>query len=118
MDGDGTVSRILEHEVHRPNGIAVSPDDQWLYVADNVNTGPQAEGGNRKLWRFRLRADGSLDKASQQLMFDWGSDRGPDGMAIDQQGRLYVAAGFNFPNPPRGNGRPLQGGCLRDLAAW
>jgi gluconolactonase len=34
-------------------------------------------------------------------MFDWGGDRGPDGMVLDTEGRLYVAAGFNFPSPPR-----------------
>ena len=33
-------------------------------------------------------------------MFDWGSDRGPDGMAIDRAGRLYVTAGLNYAAPP------------------
>ncbi len=100
IDEDGKVTRIIAHEVDRPNGLAVSPDDRYLYVADNVNSGPRAQGGNRKLWRFDLREDGTVDPASRRQIFDWGTDRGPDGMAIDQQGRLYVAAGFNFPNPP------------------
>jgi gluconolactonase len=100
IDAPGEIVRVIKHEVHRPNGIAISPDGRYLYVADNVNTGPQAVDGNRKLWRFDRRDDGSVDVASQKLMFDWGTDRGPDGMAIDQQGRLYVTAGFNFPNPP------------------
>ncbi len=100
IDGDGQIERIISHEVDRPNGLAISPDQRYLYVGDNVNTGPRAEGGNRKLWRFELQDDGSIVRASQRLLFDWGHDRGPDGMAIDQQGRLYVAAGFNFPNLP------------------
>ncbi len=100
IDDAGRVERIITHEVDRPNGIAVSAGDRYLYVADNVNDGPRGEGGNRKLWRFDLLADGSVNAGSRKLLFDWGTDRGPDGMALDMQGRLYVAAGFNFPKPP------------------
>lgn len=101
IDPDGSIARIITHEVHRPNGIAFSPDEKFLYVADNVNDGPhEGLGGNRKLWRFDLRPDGSIDPHSRKLLFDWGTDRGPDGMAIDAAGRLFVAAGFNFPKPP------------------
>lgn len=100
IDGVGKVVRVIAHEVDRPNGLAISPDGRHLYVADNVNDGPRGLGGNRKLWRFKLNEDGSVDVESRKLMFDWQTDRGPDGMAIDQDGRLYVAAGFNFPKPP------------------
>ncbi|MBC8289368.1 MAG: SMP-30/gluconolactonase/LRE family protein [Planctomycetes bacterium] len=97
IDAPGKVTRILTHEVQRPNGIAISPDENWLFVADNMNDGA---GNNRKLWRFQRNSDGSVDAKSRKLLFDWGNERGPDGMAIDKQGRLYVTAGFNFPNPP------------------
>jgi gluconolactonase len=100
IDDVGRVQRIIAHEVDRPNGILVSPDDRYLYVADNVNSGPRAQGGNRKLWRFNLREDGTVDLGSRTMLFDWGTDRGPDGMAIDVQGRLYVTAGFNRAAPP------------------
>jgi len=100
IDRDGSITRIITHEVDRPNGIALSPDEKFLYVADNVNDGPRGLGGNRKLWRFDLRRDGTIDPDSRRLLFDWGTDRGPDGMAIDTEGRLFVAAGFNFPKPP------------------
>jgi len=97
IDDVGKVSRILSREIQRPNGIAISPDQKFLYVADNKNDNPT---DNRKLWRFNLKPDGSVDAASQKLLFDWGTDRGPDGMAIDSQERLYVTAGFNHPEPP------------------
>jgi sugar lactone lactonase YvrE len=97
IDPDGTVARIITHEVDRPNGVLVSTDDRFLYVADNNN---DTVGGARKLWRFRLQSDGTVDAGSRTLLFDWGTDRGPDGMVADQQGRLYVAAGLNRPNPP------------------
>jgi len=100
IDGPGQVSRIITHEVDRPNGLAVSPGDRYLYVADNVNDGPRGPGGNRKLWRFDLRSDGTIDAGSRTEIFDWGTDRGPDGLVLDTEGRLYVAAGFNFPKPP------------------
>ena len=76
IDAPGKVSRILAHEVQRPNGIAISPDEQWLYVADNMNDAPD---NNRRLWRFHLNPDGSVDPQSRKLLFDWGNERGPDG---------------------------------------
>ncbi len=100
IDADGKVARVITHEVDRPNGILVSPDDEYLFVADNVNDGPSGLGGNRKLWRFDLNADGTVDPKSRKLLFDWGTDRGPDGFCQDTEGRLYVTAGFNHPKPP------------------
>jgi gluconolactonase len=97
IDAPGKIARVISHEVDRPNGIAVSPHGRYLFVADNNN---DDDKGNRKLWRFDLNEDGSVNPKSRQLLFDWGTDRGPDGMAVDQEGRLYVTAGLNFPNPP------------------
>jgi gluconolactonase len=91
------VTRIIGRELERPNGVLVSPDDRFLYVADNNNN---TRGGARQLVRFDLRKDGTVDLPSKKLLFDWGKGRGPDGVKQDQQGRLYVAAGLNKPNPP------------------
>ncbi len=97
IDPDGKVTRIITHEVDRPNGLVVTPDDRVLYVADNNNNDV---GGARKLWRFTLQPDGSGDLLSQWLVYDWGTSRGPDGMVLDTAGRLYVAGGTNKPNLP------------------
>jgi len=97
IDADGRVSRIITHEVDRPNGLIVTPDDRYLYVADNNNN---ELGGARKLWRFELRQDGTVDLRGQKLIYDWQSSRGPDGMKLDQQGRLYVAGGLNTSRAP------------------
>ena len=92
VDAPGKVARIITHEVDRPNGILVTPDDRYLYVADNNNNNV---GGARKLWRFGLNSDGSVDPASRKLIFDWRDGCGPDGVKQDRKGRLYVAAGLN-----------------------
>jgi gluconolactonase len=96
IDSPGKVTRIITHEVDRPNGILVSPNDEFLYVADNNNNDA---GGARKLWRFDLRPDGAVDPASRKLIFDWEDGRGPDGLKMDTRGRLYVAGGRNKATP-------------------
>ena len=97
IDPDGKVTRVIGREVERPNGVLVSADDKYLFVADNNNN---AKDGARKLWRFDLKADGTVDLKSQKLLYDWGKGRGPDGLKQDEKGRLYVAGGLNKPNPP------------------
>ncbi len=76
-------------------------------MADNNNN---AVGGARKLWRFELRADGTVDPATRRLLFDWGTGRGPDGMVQDTEGRLYVAGGLNKPRPPAETASRYKGG--------
>jgi gluconolactonase len=93
--------------VDRPNGVLVSPDDKHLFVADNNNN---VAGAARKLWRFELHADGTVDRGSRKLIFDWKSGRGPDGIKIDQKNRLYVAGGLNKANPPYETADEFKGG--------
>ena len=95
IDLDGKVSRVLGREVDRANGVLVSADDKYLYVADNNNNTPG--GGARALWRFDLN-DGEVDAKSKKLIYNWGKGRGPDGLKQDVDGRLYVAAGVNKAN--------------------
>ncbi len=106
IDTDGKVSRVIGREVERANGVLVSADDKYLFVADNNND----KGGARKLWRFDLKADGSVDPKSQKLLYDWKLGRGPDGIKQDSKGRLYVAGGLNKPNPPAEPATDVKGG--------
>jgi gluconolactonase len=101
------VARVIGREVERANGVLVSPDDRYLYVADNNN---DTKNGARKLWRFELWRDGSVELPSKKLIYDWGQGRGPDGLKQDEKGRFYVAAGLNKPNPPFEPDKDVKGG--------
>jgi gluconolactonase len=107
IDSDNKVTRIIGRVLDRPNGVLVSTDDRYLFVADNNNS---ALEGARKLWRFDLQADGTVDFASKKLLYDWGAGRGPDGIKQDRKGRLYVAGGLNKPNPPAEPATDMKGG--------
>lgn len=63
-----------------PNGIALSEDGRILFVA--------MTRGNQ-VWRAPLLADGSISKMGAFQTF-FGSS-GPDGLALDRDGRLVVA---------------------------
>ena len=90
IDPDGTVARILtEPEVVRPNGIVISPDDTTLYVIETE----QQEGGARMIRAFDLAPDGAA--SNSRVFYDFYPGRGGDGMTIDSDGNLYVAAGLN-----------------------
>ena len=97
VDADAQVHRILGREVERANGVLVTANDKYLVVADNNN---DTLGGARKLWRFDLKSDGTVDTKSARVLFDWGQGRGPDGVKQDVKGNLYVAGGLNRSNPP------------------
>lgn len=76
--------QLLIKDLTRPNGIAFSPDEKYLYVN---NSEP------KKLWlRYTVKADGTL--ADEKLLLDATSDPrvgAPDGMKVDQRGNLYSA---------------------------
>jgi gluconolactonase len=84
----GGAVTLATRDVQRPNGILVSADGRWVYVADN-HSDPK---GNHHLLRFRAGADGAL--VDRRVMFDIGPDRrGIDGMTLDLEGNIYATAG-------------------------
>jgi len=74
--------QLVAKDLPRPNGIAFSPDEKYLYVD---NSEPQ------KLWmRYRVEKDGSLTEG--KVFYDATSDTrpgGPDGMKVDRLGNVY-----------------------------
>lgn len=76
---DGTLDCVLNN-VPSPNGVVVHPNQQVVFVA--------ATRANA-VWRVPLLADGSAVKVGTFVQLSGGV--GPDGLAIDEQGRLAVA---------------------------
>lgn len=75
----GTNSAVLvEGSLAKPNGIALSPDEQTLYVGSSGN----------EIWKYRVQADGSLDGRTK-----FAETGASDGMTVDCAGNLYVASG-------------------------
>jgi gluconolactonase len=76
--------QLLISDLPRPNGIAFSPGEKYLYV-DNSEP--------KKIWmRYRVLPDGTL--ADPKLLYDATSDPrpgGPDGMKVDVEGNIYSA---------------------------
>jgi gluconolactonase len=82
---DGRVT-LLTREMTRPNGIAFSPDEKTLYVAQSDPA--------RAVWMaFPVRADGTLGRgrvfADSTAMV--GQVPGlPDGLKVDREGNLFA----------------------------
>ena len=90
VDPDSTIERILtEPEIVRPNGIVISPDDRTLYL---IETHP-GEGGARMIRAYDLSEAGSV--SNMRVFHDFYPGRSGDGMTIDSEGNLYVAAGLH-----------------------
>lgn len=94
IDTDGTVVEVT-HEVETPNGIAISPDQKTLYLADHnpgsddiVNQKFEKKGA-MKIYAFPLDGDG-LVKGPRQTIVDFGAEDGCDGMTLDVKGNLYL----------------------------
>ena len=68
-----------------PNGLVLNEHEDVLYVA--------MTRGN-SVWRLPLMADGSVSKVGVFVQLSGGLS-GPDGMALDQQGGLWVAHAGN-----------------------
>jgi gluconolactonase len=77
---------LLTKEMTRPNGIAFSPDERILYVA-------QSDSSNAIVKAFGVKSDGTL--APGRVLYDLTELMGklpgaPDGLKVDQQGNLFA----------------------------
>jgi gluconolactonase len=77
----GTMSLIVDDMV-RPNGLAFSPTENILYVADSRR---------RHVRAYDLLPNGTLAKETSRVFVDLGGSEpgAPDGIKVDTQGNLY-----------------------------
>jgi gluconolactonase len=80
---DDAKLQLLIKDLTRPNGIAFSPDEKYLYIA--------VSDPAHKVWmRYDVKPDGTV--ANGRVFFDATSSTGPgapDGIKVDRQGNLY-----------------------------
>ncbi|MBO9622946.1 MAG: SMP-30/gluconolactonase/LRE family protein [Sphingomonas sp.] len=102
LDRRGKLHLVAE-DIRRPNGVALSPDEKTVYVANTAG---------ESLIAFAVKPDGSLgerhDFAKLAGFKQEGNSAssGADGITVDEAGRVYVAtnAGIEVFSP---EGQPL-----------
>jgi gluconolactonase len=73
--------QLIISDLPRPNGIAFSPDEKVLYIADS---------GDKVWMRYTVQPDGSVSDG--KLLLDAKTDKtpgGPDGIRVDKKGNIY-----------------------------
>jgi gluconolactonase len=73
--------QLIIKDLPRPNGIAFSPDEKTLYIADS----------GKKMWmRYPVKADGTVGEGV--VLLDASGEKepgGPDGIRVDKNGNIY-----------------------------
>jgi gluconolactonase len=88
LDRKGTVHLIAD-DIRRPNGVALSPDEKTVYVANTAG---------EYLLAWTVQPDGSLTARRDFLKLagfkttPTGPTSGADGIVVDQDGRVYVTS--------------------------
>jgi gluconolactonase len=80
---NGQIHLITTGQLEHPNGIAVSPDEKFLYINDSAK---------RQVWRFEIQPDDTA--INGRLWLNMSSDKAagvPDGMRVDKKGNVYDA---------------------------
>ncbi len=110
-DEDWSVERMTT-DTTNPNGLALSPDESTLYVAQSEF----GEGKPRELRAYPVAADeggpsgargGSSDEQREsdgalgecRVLHDFGPHRGVDGMCLDEDGNVVATAGWEESGP-------------------
>jgi gluconolactonase len=84
----GDVSRVVS-DMARPNGLAFSPDEKFLYIADTGAT--HQENGPRLIRRFAVAANGKGLKGGE--IFAESTAGLFDGFRVDWKGRIWTSTG-------------------------
>ncbi len=82
VTGDPTAPQIVTDEIYRPNGLCFNKDETVLYVSDSSQK-------HHLVYKLDMQPD---DTAINREVFAVIPQGVPDGMRLDTEDRLYVAA--------------------------
>jgi gluconolactonase len=78
---DPSKIQLIIGDLSRPNGIAFSPDEKFMYIA---------ESGKNVWMRYRVNADGTVTDGVVLLAAPESKEPGdPDGIRVDKSGNIY-----------------------------
>ena len=83
-------TQVVATDCGGPNGIALSPDEKFLYV---TNWDTRDIHHTKTIWRYQVNEDGTLH--SGRIFYDMNQtedEEALDGMKIDKEGNLFVSA--------------------------
>jgi gluconolactonase len=87
----GAVTKLIDNMV-RPNGLAFSPDEKLLYVADTGVS--HKENTPRAIRRYSVNADGKSVKGPGEIFAELAAEDGLyDGFRVDRSGRIWTSTG-------------------------
>ena len=81
----GGKPRVVDEGIESPNGVLFSPAQTLLSVSDYAG---------QLSWAFQIQPDGSLTHKQRYFYLhlpDAATRSGADGMAVDADGRVYIA---------------------------
>jgi gluconolactonase len=111
---EGEELRLASRDLEGPNGLALSPDERFLYA---TNWDPR----RKVVMRYQVAADGSLSDG--RVFFDMTGAPGEealDGVKLDRRGNLYVSGpgGLWILSPEAVHLGTLRGPRLPANLAW
>jgi gluconolactonase len=91
-DGTWQLHRVT-YDTTKPNGLLISPDQKWLYVAQSH----YGEGNKRELRAYPINDDGTVGQ--YKVLHVFYPHRGIDGMCLDSNGNIIATAGWQESGP-------------------
>ena len=86
----------LADDLNRPNGLALSNDEQVLYVTASgyeIGDGTQDPNGPRDVYRYRVNRENGEVSISDRELLARATNGIPDGVKVDEEGNVWFATG-------------------------
>jgi sugar lactone lactonase YvrE len=74
--------KLLVSDFDRPNGLAFSPDEKVLYIADS--------SARMHIRAFDVKPDGTLENGRLFAKLTRDREGGPDGLKVDRKGNIFT----------------------------